>query len=71
MDRRNRPVGRLYFVTPEYNYGPAAALKNDWVYPEWNRKTASFVSYGGAAGGVQQLRETAIELDAFAVAAPP
>ncbi|HJY50782.1 MAG TPA: NAD(P)H-dependent oxidoreductase, partial [Stellaceae bacterium] len=23
------------FVTPEYNYGPAAVLKNaiDWVYP--------------------------------------
>jgi len=28
------------FDTPEYNYGPAAVLKNaiDWVYPEWNRK---------------------------------
>jgi NAD(P)H-dependent FMN reductase len=54
------------FVTPEYNYGPAAVLKNalDWVYPEWNRKAAAFVSYGGAAGArsVQQLRETAIEL---------
>src|SRR6478609_8931286 len=27
------------FVTPEYNYGPPAVLKNaiDWVYPEWNR----------------------------------
>jgi len=36
------------FVTPEYNYGPAAVLKNaiDWVYPEWNRKAAAFVSYG-------------------------
>ncbi|HEV3312325.1 MAG TPA: NAD(P)H-dependent oxidoreductase [Chloroflexota bacterium] len=54
------------FVTPEYNYGPSAVLKNaiDWVYPEWNRKAAAFVSYGGAAGvrSVQQLRETAIEL---------
>ena len=54
------------FVTPEYNYGPAAVLKNaiDWVYPEWNRKAAGFVSYGSAMGarGVQQLRETAIEL---------
>jgi NAD(P)H-dependent FMN reductase len=41
-------------------------LKNaiDWVYPEWNRKAAGFVSYGSAMGarGVQQLRETAVEL---------
>src|SRR5438309_7150366 len=54
------------FVTPEYNYGPSAVLKNaiDWVYPEWNRKAAAFVSYGSAMGArsVQQLRETAIEL---------
>jgi NAD(P)H-dependent FMN reductase len=54
------------FVTPEYNYGPSAVLKNalDWVYPEWNRKAAAFVSYGSAMGarGVQQLRLTAIEL---------
>jgi len=54
------------FVTPEYNYGPPAVLKNaiDWVYPEWNRKAVGFVSYGSAMGArsVQQLRETAIEL---------
>src|ERR1700722_998592 len=54
------------FVTPEYNYGPSAVLKNaiDWVYPEWKRKAAAFVSYGSAMGvrSVQQLRETAIEL---------
>jgi NAD(P)H-dependent FMN reductase len=54
------------FVAPEYNYGPSAVLKNalDWVYPEWNRKAAAFVSYGSAMGarGVQQLRLTAIEL---------
>src|ERR1700686_520133 len=54
------------FVTAEYNYGPAAVLKNalDWVYPEWNRKAAAFVSYGSVSGArsVQQLRETAIEL---------
>jgi len=54
------------FVTPEYNFGPSAVLKNaiDWVYPEWNRKAAAFVSYGSAMGArsVQQLREAAIEL---------
>jgi NAD(P)H-dependent FMN reductase len=54
------------FVTPEYNYGTSAVLKNaiDWVYPEWHRKAAGFVSYGSAMGvrAVQQLRETMIEL---------
>jgi NAD(P)H-dependent FMN reductase len=54
------------FVTPEYNYGPPAVLKNalDWVYPEWNRKAAAFVGYGSALGarGIQQLRLTLIEL---------
>jgi NAD(P)H-dependent FMN reductase len=54
------------FVTPEYNYGPPAVLRNalDWVYPEWNRKAAAFVSYGSAVGarGVQQLRQEVVEL---------
>jgi NAD(P)H-dependent FMN reductase len=54
------------FVTPEYNHGPSAVLKNaiDWVYPEWNRKAAGFLSYGGLAGArsVQQLNEIAIAL---------
>src|SRR5437879_2205454 len=54
------------FVTPEYNYGASAVLKNaiDWVYPEWNRKAAGFVSYGSAMGArsVPPLRETATEL---------
>ncbi|HWM65811.1 MAG TPA: NAD(P)H-dependent oxidoreductase [Steroidobacteraceae bacterium] len=56
------------FVTPEYNYGTSAVLKNaiDWVYPEWNRKAVAFVSYGSAMGAraVQQLREALIELQA-------
>src|SRR3984893_1249600 len=54
------------FVPPEYNFGTSAVLKNaiDWVYPEWNRKAAGFVSYGSAMGArsVQQLRETLIEV---------
>lgn len=55
-------------ITPEYNHGPSAVLKNalDWVYYEWNKKPVAFVSYStNAAGGiraVQQLRENAIEL---------
>lgn len=55
-------------ITPEYNHGPSAVLKNalDWVYNEWNKKPVSFVSYApGAAGGiraVEQLRQITIEL---------
>jgi NAD(P)H-dependent FMN reductase len=54
------------FVTPEYNYGPSAVLKNAiaWVYPEWNHKAAAFVSCGSTMGAhtVRQLRETTIEI---------
>ncbi len=48
------------FVTPEYNHGASAALKNaiDYLYREWNNKAAGFVSYGGAGGAraVENLR---------------
>jgi NAD(P)H-dependent FMN reductase len=55
------------FVTPEYNFGYPAVLKNalDHLYHEWNNKPVAFVSYGGGAGGsraVQQLREVVVEL---------
>jgi NAD(P)H-dependent FMN reductase len=54
-------------VTPEYNHGYSAILKNalDYAYYEWNNKPIAFVSYGGSAGGsraVEQLRQVAIEL---------
>lgn len=54
------------FVTGEYNHGYPAVLKNaiDYVYPEWNRKAAAFVSYGSVGGGraVEQLRQVAAEV---------
>jgi NAD(P)H-dependent FMN reductase len=49
------------FVTPEYNHGVPAALKNavDVLYPEWNNKGAALVSYGADAGvrAVEQWRQ--------------
>ena len=48
------------FVTPEYNHGTCAALKNaiDYLYKEWNNKAAGFVGYGSAGGtrAVESLR---------------
>ncbi|PIR57717.1 MAG: nadph-dependent fmn reductase, partial [Parcubacteria group bacterium CG10_big_fil_rev_8_21_14_0_10_38_31] len=53
-------------VTPEYNHGYPAVLKNalDYVYAEWNRKAVGFVSYGSVSGArsVEQLRQVSIEL---------
>src|SRR6201986_3137414 len=38
--------------TREYTCGPPGVLKNaiDWVYPEWTRKAAAFVSHGSVMG---------------------
>jgi NAD(P)H-dependent FMN reductase len=48
------------FVTPEYNHGTSAALKNaiDFLFAEWNNKAAGFVGYGSAYGAraVESLR---------------
>ena len=55
-------------ITPEYNHGYPAVLKNalDYAYAEWVRKPVAFVSYGGSSGGarsVEQLREVVSELE--------
>jgi NAD(P)H-dependent FMN reductase len=59
------PADGFVFVTPEYNHGTSAALKNaiDYLYAEWNNKAAAFVSYGSAGGAraVEQLRLTLSE----------
>jgi len=60
-------------VTPEYNHGYSAVLKNalDYVYYEWNRKPVAFVSYGALASGaraVEQLRQVAVELQMAPIA---
>jgi NAD(P)H-dependent FMN reductase len=53
----------LVFVTPQYNWGYPAGLKNalDHLYREWHGKAAVIVSYGGHGGGkcAAQLRQVA------------
>ena len=55
------------FVTPEYNYGYPASVKNaiDYLHQEWQHKPVGFVSYGGVAAGtraVQQLKQVVTTL---------
>lgn len=48
------------FVTPEYNYGMSAPLKNaiDFLHSEWNFKPGGFVSYGGISAGTRAVQMT-------------
>jgi NAD(P)H-dependent FMN reductase len=60
----------VVMVTPEYNYGYPAALKNaiDYLHFEWQHKPVAFVSYGGVAAGtraVQQLKQVVTTLKMF------
>lgn len=43
------------FVTPEYNYGLTAPLKNaiDYLHHEWQYKPVGIVSYGGVSAGTR------------------
>jgi NAD(P)H-dependent FMN reductase len=58
-------------VTPEYNHGTSAALKNalDYAYNEFVRKPVAFVGYGGVGGAraVEHLRLVAAELQMASV----
>ncbi|QIP87851.1 GNAT family N-acetyltransferase [Streptomyces sp. Tu 2975] len=46
------------FVTPEYNYGMPATLKNalDYLGPEWAWKPVGFVSYGHTSAGTRAVQ---------------
>jgi NAD(P)H-dependent FMN reductase len=57
----------IVVVTPEYNHGYPASLKQaiDVARAEWQAKPVAFVSYGGLSGGlraVEQLRQVFAEL---------
>jgi NAD(P)H-dependent FMN reductase len=59
-------------VTPEYNHGYPAALKNaiDYLHEEWADKPVGFVSYGGVSAGtrsVGQLKQVVTPLKLFPV----
>ncbi|MFD0713280.1 NADPH-dependent FMN reductase [Paenibacillus sp. GCM10027626] len=61
------------FVTPEYNHATSGALKNaiDYLYNEWNNKSAGFVGYGSLGGSraIENLRLIMAELQVAGVRA--
>ena len=46
------------FVTPEYNFGFSAPLKNaiDFLHYEWQYKPVGLVSYGGVSAGTRSAQ---------------
>ncbi len=65
----------IVIVSPQYNWGYPAALKNalDHVYKEWNGKPLVIVTYGGHGGDkcAAQLRQVAGGLKLRAVDTMP
>ncbi len=70
--RRLAASDAIIVVTPEYNHGYPAPLKEliDSLNEEWHAKPVAFVSYGGMSGGiraVEQLRQVFVELHAMTI----
>lgn len=59
------------FVTPQYNWGIPASLKNaiDFLFNEWTRKLGMVVSYGGHGGG-RAAEALAVVLQGLKMRAP-
>ena len=59
--RKIAGAAAVIFVTPQYNWGYPAPLKNalDHLYQEWAAKPAMIVTYGGHGGGrcAEQLQQ--------------
>ncbi len=72
--RKVAGAGGFVFVTPQYNWGYPAVLKNalDHLYAEWAGKPAMIVTYGGHGGGrcAEQLLQVCQGLHMAPVATP-
>lgn len=60
------PADGFIFVTPEYNHGYPAVLKNaiDSLGAEWRRKPVAFVGHGSNEGvrAIEQLKQVVVQL---------
>lgn len=59
----------VVLVTPEYNFGMPATLKNalDFLHHEWAHKGAGIVSYGGVSAGLRSAEMTRRVLSALSM----
>ncbi len=73
--RKVAGASAFVFVTPQYNGGYPAALKNaiDHLYKEWDGKPAMIVTYGGHGGNrcAEQLLQVCRYLHMIPVATAP
>jgi NAD(P)H-dependent FMN reductase len=73
--RKVASAAAIVFVTPQYNWGYPAPLKNaiDHLYKEWTGKPLVIVSYGGHGGNkcAGQLRQVADGLHMRTVSTMP
>src|SRR5699024_4387121 len=72
LAQRVQAADAVVIVTPVYNRGYPASLKNaiDWLHEEWAATPVGFVSYGGRTGGieaVEQLRTVFVELGTMTI----
>jgi NAD(P)H-dependent FMN reductase len=59
----------VVLITPEYNFGMPATLKNalDFLHHEWAHKAAGIVSYGGVSAGLRSADATRRVLSALSM----
>jgi NAD(P)H-dependent FMN reductase len=61
----NDKADAFVFVSPEYNYFPAASTVNavQALHREWHKKPVGLVGYGGVSGGLRAMQSTKILLN--------
>jgi NAD(P)H-dependent FMN reductase len=71
--RRVDAADAVVLVTPEYNHGMSAPLKNaiDYLHHEWTYKPVGFVSYGGVSGGTRAVQMIKQVVSAFPMVPVP
>lgn len=70
---RINPADAFIIVTPEYNFGFTAPMKNalDYLYNEWSNKPVALVSYGGISAGTRAVQMLKLVVDALKMIAVP